>query len=243
MIVFPAIDIRNGKCVRLYKGEFSKSTVVAQDPVKAAIDFKVQGAQYLHIVDLDGALNGNMENADIVGRIVKETGIQVQAGGGIRDLPAIERLIEKGADRVIIGTAALSNPSMVKEAANNFGDRIAVGIDARDGLVAVEGWVNTSSVPYIEFAKKIEDMGIRTIIFTDISRDGTLSGPNFNQIAKLDQEVSCSIIAAGGIKNIIDIKKLKDMDLYGAIIGKALYSGDISLNAAIETARGDENAY
>lgn len=240
MIIYPAVDIKEKNCVRLYQGNFSESTIVAKDPFTAAAEFKSQGAEYLHIVDLDGVLYGSIKNLDIIERIMKETGLTAQIGGGIRNLNVIENLIEKGADRVILGTAALTNPGLLHDAVINFKEKIAVGIDSKNGFAAAEGWTNTSSIFYIDFAKKIEEAGVKTIIFTDIGRDGTLKGPNFDEIAALNEAVSCSIIASGGIKNIDDIKRLKAMNLYGAIAGKALYSGNLNLHDAINAAGGDK---
>ncbi|MCB2295026.1 1-(5-phosphoribosyl)-5-[(5-phosphoribosylamino)methylideneamino]imidazole-4-carboxamide isomerase [Clostridium algoriphilum] len=233
MKIFPAIDLKNGKCVRLYQGEFTSSQIVAEDPLKTALNFAKQGAEYLHMVDLDGALSGNMENLESVNKIIKDLNIPIQLGGGVRSLETIEMLLEKGLSRVILGTAALNNPSLVKKAVKKFEDKIAIGIDARNGFVAVEGWRTSSKIEYIDFAKQMESIGVKTIIYTDISRDGTLSGPNFEATGKLNDLVTCNIIASGGMKCIEDIKKLKKMNMYGAIIGKALYSGDISLEEAI----------
>lgn len=237
MIIFPAMDLRNGKCVRLYQGEFSTSQVVGENPIDIAIDFKNQGAEYIHMVDLDGALKGDIANLDVIKGVIKETGLPIQLGGGIRSINIIEKLVEEGVSRVILGTAALNNPPMVKEAVRNFGEKIAVGIDARNGYVAIEGWIKVSKVQYIDFAKTMEDIGVKTIIFTDISRDGTLTGPNFEATGMLNEQVSCNIIASGGMKGIEDIKKLTDMNMYGAIIGKALYSKSINLKEAIDFGR------
>ena len=238
MKIFPAIDLKNGKCVRLYQGEFTSSMVVGEDPLQTALSFAAQGAEYLHMVDLDGALNGNIENINSINRIMKDIKIPVQLGGGVRSLDTIEMLIKKGLNRVILGTAALNNQTLVKQAVKEFGDKIAIGIDARDGYVAVEGWTKSSKIEYIDFAKQMEKIGVKTIIFTDISRDGTLTGPNFEATGKINDKVSCNIIASGGMKCIEDIKKLKNMNIYGAIIGKALYSGNISLVEAICEGRG-----
>jgi phosphoribosylformimino-5-aminoimidazole carboxamide ribotide isomerase len=243
MKIFPAIDLKNGKCVRLYQGEFSSLEVVGEDPLQTALSFAAQGAEYLHMVDLDGALNGTVGNLNSINKVIKDVKIPIQLGGGIRSLDTIEMLLEKGLNRVILGTAALNNPFLVKEAVKKFGDKIAIGIDARDGYVAVEGWQTSSKIEYIDFAKQMEDIGIKTIIFTDISRDGTLSGPNFEATGKLNDMVSCNIIASGGMKDIEDIKKLVKMNMYGAIIGKALYSGNISLTEAIVQGRGVADAY
>ncbi|MCJ7690959.1 MAG: 1-(5-phosphoribosyl)-5-[(5-phosphoribosylamino)methylideneamino]imidazole-4-carboxamide isomerase [Clostridiaceae bacterium] len=238
MKIFPAIDMKNGKCVRLYQGEFTSAKIVAEDPLQTALKFAAQGAEYLHMVDLDGALNGTIENFNSINKVMKDVGIPIQLGGGIRSLATIDMLIGKGVSRVILGTAALNNPSLVKEALKIFGDKIAVGIDAREGYVAVEGWKTSSKIEYIDFAKQMESIGVKTIIFTDISRDGTLTGPNFEATGKLNDMVSCNIIASGGMKCIEDIKRLKKMNMYGAIIGKALYSGDISLENAIHEGSG-----
>ncbi|MBW9159062.1 1-(5-phosphoribosyl)-5-[(5-phosphoribosylamino)methylideneamino]imidazole-4-carboxamide isomerase [Clostridium tagluense] len=243
MKIFPAIDVKNGKCVRLYQGEFSSSEVVGEDPLQTALSFVEQGAEYIHMVDLDGALSGTIGNANSINRVIKNINIPIQLGGGIRSLDAIEILLEKGLNRVILGTAALNNPSLVKEAVKKFGDKIAIGIDARDGYVAVEGWKTSSKIEYIDFAKQMENIGVKTIIFTDISRDGTLTGPNLEATGKINEEVSCNIIASGGMKGIEDIKKLAKMNMYGAIIGKALYSGNIYLAEAITEGRGIPHAY
>lgn len=233
MKIFPAIDLKNGKCVRLYQGEFSSSEVVGEDPLQTALSFVAQGAEYLHMVDLDGALSGTIGNVNSINKVIKDLKIPIQLGGGIRSLDTIETLLKKGLSRVILGTAALNNPSLVKEAVKMFGDKIAIGIDARDGYVAVEGWQTSSKIEYINFAKQMESIGVKTIIFTDISRDGTLSGPNFEATGEINHRVTCNIIASGGMSSIEDIKELRRMNLYGAIIGKALYSGNIFLEEAI----------
>jgi len=243
MKIFPAMDIKNGKCVRLYQGEFSTSHIVGEDPLQTALSFVAQGAEYIHMVDLDGALNGTIGNENSINKVLKNINIPIQLGGGIRNIETIEMLLKKGINRVILGTAALNNPSLVKEAIKKFGDKIAIGIDARDGYVAVEGWKTSSKIEYIDFAKQMENIGVKTIIFTDISRDGTLTGPNFEATGKINDEVSCNIIASGGMKCIDDIKKLVNMNIYGAIIGKALYSGNISLAEAILVGRGAKDAY
>jgi phosphoribosylformimino-5-aminoimidazole carboxamide ribotide isomerase len=243
MKIFPAIDMKNGKCVRLYQGEFSSSEVVGEDPLQTALSFKAQGSEYLHMVDLDGALSGTIGNADNINKVITNINIPIQLGGGIRSIEVIEMLLKKGLNRVILGTAAINNPSLVKEAIKKFRDKIAIGIDARDGYVAVEGWKTNSKIEYIDFAKQMEYIGVKTIIFTDISRDGTLTGPNFEATGKINDQVSCNIIASGGMKNIGDIKKLVKMNMYGAIIGKALYSGNISLAEAISEGRGTPYAY
>lgn len=234
MIIFPAIDLKDGKCVRLYQGKMESSEVVGKDAVETALGFKNAGAEYLHMVDLDGAVKGSLQNIDVVLSVIKEVDIPVELGGGIRDLETIDTIIEKGISRVILGTAALNNPKMVKEAIKKYGEKIAVGIDAKDGLVAVDGWLSVSKVNYIDFAKEMESIGVKTIIFTDISKDGTLQGPNLEQLFKIKNSASCNIIASGGIKDISDLKAINEMNIYGAITGKAIYSGNIDLKEAIE---------
>lgn len=237
MIILPAIDLKDGKCVRLYKGDFDKSEVVAESALDTALSFKAAGAEFIHMVDLDGALKGKGVNYDIVSEIIKEVNIPVELGGGIRDIETIDFLINIGLSRVILGTAALNNPEFVKEAVKKYGDKIAIGIDAKDECVAIDGWINVSKVNYIDFAKEMEKLGVKTIIFTDISKDGTLQGPNLEQLYNIQQSVSCNIIASGGIKDIEDLKAINKMGIYGAITGKAIYSGNIDLKEAIEECR------
>jgi phosphoribosylformimino-5-aminoimidazole carboxamide ribotide isomerase len=237
MIIIPAIDIKDGKCVRLYQGNFDTTSVVAQDALSTAQEFVSVGAEYIHMVDLDGALKGVTINEELILKVVNSIPVPVEMGGGIRDMETIERLINGGIKRVILGSAALKNPELVKEAVKKFNNKIAVGIDARNEYVSIEGWLNTSNVHYIDFAKVMEDIGVENIIFTDISRDGTLQGPNIEQLLKLKEKVKCKITASGGIKDISNIKVLKDMDIYGAITGKAIYAGELNLKAAIELCR------
>lgn len=235
MIIFPAMDLKDGKCVRLYQGKFDRSQVVGESPVEVSKMFKKQGASYIHMVDLDGALNGRIKNINIIKKVVESVGIPVELGGGIRNIETIDSLLETGISRVILGTAALKNPRFVKEAVKKYGEKIVVGIDAKNGKVAVDGWVNVSEVDYIDFAKQMEDIGVSTIIFTDISRDGTLEGPNLEQLGNIKESVTCDIIASGGIKNLQDLKNISEMGIYGAITGKAIYSGTINLEEAINT--------
>lgn len=237
MIIFPAMDIRDGKCVRLYQGRFDRTEVVGENPIDIGLKFKNQGAEYLHMVDLDGALSGKVENLNMISRVIQQVKLPIEVGGGIRDLNTIENLIEQGISRVILGTAALKNPKFVKEAIKNYGDKIAVGIDAKDGFVAIEGWINVSQVNYIDFGRQMENIGVKTIIFTDVSRDGTLTGPNVEQTLRLKDSVSCNIIASGGIKNMENIIELKNKGVYGAIVGKAIYSGNICLKDAISAVK------
>jgi phosphoribosylformimino-5-aminoimidazole carboxamide ribotide isomerase len=195
MIIFPAMDLREGKCVRLIRGEFSTAQVVGEDPVAIAQGFKESGAQWIHMVDLDGALMGDLKNINVIADVVNKVKLPLHLGGGIRSLKTIEELLTAGVDRVILGTAALKDPGLVAEAVRNYGKAVAVGIDARDGYVAIEGWLETSSVNYIDFGKRMEDIGVGTIIFTVISRDGTLMGPNLEAVVKLNESIFCDIIA------------------------------------------------
>lgn len=234
MIILPAIDIKGGTCVRLYKGEMSTAEKVAESPVETALSFKAAGAQWLHMVDLDGAVAGEKVNSDIFLTVARESGMKVELGGGIRTMQDIEFYLNKGIERVILGSIALKAPALVREAVKEYGSRIAVGIDARDGKVAAEGWVQDSEVDYIELARRMEDSGVKCIIFTDICRDGTLEGPNNPQLNALNSAVSCDVIASGGIANIDDIKRLNADELYGAICGKSIYKGTLDLKQAIE---------
>lgn len=236
MIILPAIDIRNGKAVRLFQGDFSKEEQVADSPLETAISFQQAGAQWLHMVDLDGALAGELVNSRLVLEIAQKTHLQVEVGGGIRSMTDIAYYLERGIDRVILGSIALKSSALVREAVQAYGDKIAVGIDARGGMVAAEGWVKNSTVDYIELARRMEDAGVASIIFTDIERDGTLSGPNIPQLEALNSSVGCNVIASGGIHTREDITALKENDLYGAICGKSLYKGTLDLKDAISLA-------
>ncbi len=233
MLIFPAIDIKGGQAVRLYKGDYSTASQVANSPLSAAQSFEAAGAQWLHMVDLDGAKAGGTINRDIIIEVANSCSMKVQVGGGIRDMNTVRDYLDNGVERVILGSAALKNPGFVRESVELYGDRIVVGIDARDGKVATEGWLDTSSVDYIEFAKMMESVGVKTIVFTDISKDGTLQGPNLEQLEAINNAVSCDIIASGGVSCADDITHLRDLFLYGAICGKSLYSGSLDLGDAI----------
>ncbi len=234
MIIFPAIDIMNGKPVRLYKGEFSTAERVAEDALETAISFQKAGAEWIHMVDLDGSLKKERVNTEVFLSVARETNLKVEIGGGIRTLEDVDFYINNGIERVILGSVALKNPSLVKEAVQQFsGEKIVVGIDAKNGYVATEGWIESSDVYFTELAKRMEDIGVKTIIFTDISRDGTLSGPNIKQLSELNNAVSCDIVASGGITDLNDIITLRNEGLYGAICGKSIYSGTLALRDAI----------
>lgn len=234
MIILPAIDIKDGNCVRLFKGDFSTVEKVADSPIETAMSFARSGAKWLHMVDLDGALEGNRQNAEIFMLVAKETPLMVEVGGGIRTMKDVDFYINHGISRVILGSVAIKNPSIVKEAVKEFGDQIAVGIDAKDGFVASEGWLEKSNVNFIELAQCMEAVGVKNIIYTDISKDGTLAGPSIEQLVQLNGAVSCDITASGGVSNSEDIIALRDKNLYGAICGKSIYKGTLSLEVAIE---------
>lgn len=237
MVILPAIDIKDGNCVRLFKGDFSTVHKVAADPVQTALSFEKSGAEWIHMVDLDGAKDGERKNSHIFIDVAKKCKANIELGGGIRDIETVDYYIENGVSRVVLGSAAISNPSFVKEAVKKYGDKIAVGIDASNGTVMTQGWLNSSGVDYIEMAKKMEQFGVKTIIFTDISKDGMLSGPNFEQLTFLKDAVTCNIIASGGISSNQDLEELNKIGMYGAICGKAVYSGNIDLSIAIKNAR------
>lgn len=229
MIIFPAIDIRGGRCVRLYQGEYDKETVYNNDPVAIAEKWTKEGAKYLHIVDLDGALTGELVNKDLIKGIVEAVDIPIQVGGGIRTLERAKELLDLGVARIIVGTSAIKKKGFTKNLVENFGERVVVSIDAKDGYVCVDGWTNSSGIEAIDFAKELEEIGVKTIVYTDISKDGTMIGPNLYELERLKKNVDIDIIASGGIGRKEDIEDLKRMNLYGAIVGKALYEGKVSL--------------
>ena len=234
MVLFPAIDILSGKAVRLYKGDYNAVTVYSERPWEFAEDFVDKGCSAIHIVDLDGAKSGETVNIDTVKRIAAVKGLYSEIGGGIRNMETVSRYLEAGVDRVILGTAALRDPSFLKNALREYGDRIAVGVDLKDGKVAVKGWLETSNKDGIEFLKELEDLGMEGVIVTDISRDGAMKGTNLDLYGRIKEEVSLKVTASGGVSTIEDIVALKSMGLYGAIIGKAYYTGAIKLKEALE---------
>jgi phosphoribosylformimino-5-aminoimidazole carboxamide ribotide isomerase len=240
VILFPAIDLKNGQCVRLEQGDMARATVFNLDPAAQAKTFETQGFEYLHVVDLDGAFAGKPVNAQAVEAMLKVVKFPVQLGGGIRDLATVEAWLSKGIRRVIIGTAAVRDPALVKEAAKKFPGRVAVGLDARDGKVAVEGWAEASSVTTLEIAQRFEDVGVAAIIFTDIARDGMLQGLNLEATIALADAISIPVIASGGLASIDDVKALltpRAKKLEGAISGRALYDGRIDPAKALELIR------
>lgn len=237
MVILPAVDIMDGKPVRLYKGDFSTAHQVAEGALKTALDFEKAGAEWIHMVDLDGSLMKKRVNEKIFLSVAENTVLKVEVGGGIRTMQDIDFYISSGISRVILGSVALKDPELVKKAVNAYGDKIAVGIDAKNGYAAAEGWTQTSDIYFTDLAKKMEQCGVKTIIYTDISKDGTLSGPNLEQLDEINSAVSCNIIASGGVTDIDDIKALKSLGLYGAICGKSIYSGSLDLKQALEVCK------
>ena len=234
MIILPAIDLKDGKVVRLYKGEFDTVHQVADDPLATAKAFYEAGARYIHMVDLDGAKDGVRKNGDIVRAVAERSGLKVELGGGIRSMVDLEAVFDLGVYRAVIGSAAVSHPEFVRDAVEKYGERIAVGIDTKDGKVKTAGWIEDSGLDFISFAKSMESIGVKSIIFTDIDTDGTLQGPAFKRLEQLRDAVSCRIIASGGVSNNEDIRNLADMDMFGAIIGKAYYAGTVDLTQAVK---------
>ena len=237
MIILPAIDIIDGKPVRLYQGEYDKKEIVAEDVFETAKSFEDMGAEYVHLVDLDGAKDGSNKNHELVIKVANMLKIPVELGGGIRSFETIKYLLDNGVSRVILGTIAMEDEDLLKKAVETYGEKIAVGIDCKDGKVYGRGWLAGSDLDYIDFAKKMETVGVKNIIVTDISKDGTLEGPNVEMLKKLKETVNIDITASGGIRDIENIKDLMEIDLYGAITGKAIYANTLSLKEAIEISK------
>lgn len=237
MLIYPAIDLYGGKAVRLYKGDYAQMTIYNDDPVAVARDFREKGAVCIHLVDLEGAKLGTTPNFATVCAIKKETGLFCEIGGGIRDMETIERYVSAGIDRVILGTAAVTSPGFVQRAVARYGDRIAVGIDIRDGFVAIKGWTEKSQEMAMDFCEKMASIGVKTLICTDISRDGAMQGTNHELYRQLAGRFALNIIASGGVSALEDVEKLSCLGIHGAIVGKAYYTGAIDLKAAIEVAK------
>ena len=237
MIILPAIDIKDGNCVRLFKGDYGTVQKVAESYMETALSFQNCGAEWIHMVDLDGAKDASQQNKDIFLDVAKNTNLKVEVGGGIRTLETVEMYLSAGISRVIIGSAAVKNPELVKLAVKEYGERIAVGIDAKNGYVATEGWLETSNVHFTDLARAMSDIGVKYIIFTDISKDGTLSGVNAEQLNQINDCCTANIIASGGVHTIEDIKICKKLNLYGTICGKSIYSGTLDLKEAIAVAK------
>ena len=243
MEVIPAIDLKGGKCVRLYQGDYGQETVFSEEPVSVALQWQSLGAPRLHLVDLDGAARGELCHFSLISEIVKVVKIPVQVGGGIRQLETIDQLLETGVGRVILGTTAVENPSLVREAGNRFGEAIIVGIDARDSYIATHGWQKKTNITAFELVQQMAALGVRRFIYTDITRDGTLTQPNFEAIAELISKTKLPIIASGGVTSISHLKRLFQLGVEGIIIGRALYTGDLRLEEALAVAKEiSENA-
>lgn len=240
MIVYPAIDVRNGKCVRLIKGEFEKESIYGESPVEMAIRWQSEGAEYLHMVDLDGAKEGMSKNLGVVQAVCKTLKIPVQLGGGIRTMDNVEEVLDSGVSRVILGTAAVRDQRFVKEVLNKYGSKIAIGIDAKDGFVAIEGWLETSSFRAVEFGRMMQQLGAGTIIYTDISKDGMLTGPNLGAMEEMAKALDIDVIASGGVAGLSDIEALRSTGVTGVITGKALYIDAFKLGDAIKIGHGAE---
>ena len=236
MNLFPAIDLIGGKAVRLIRGDYAQVTVYSDKPSEVAKGFEECGAKYLHVVDLEGARDGSLANLETIKEIIERTKLFVEVGGGIRSIETVEKYIGAGAQRVIIGTAAVTDPDFLREAVERYGDKIAVGVDIKDGMVAIKGWTETSELSCFDFCEKLSAMGVKTIICTDISKDGLLAGTNLELYRELSEKFSMDITASGGVSTLDDVRKLAQMDIYGAILGKALYTGNIDLREALSVA-------
>lgn len=237
MNIFPAIDLIGGKAVRLYKGDYDRKTVYSDNPLGVAMGFREAGAEYLHLVDLDGAKSGMAENLALISDIIQKSGLRVEVGGGIRTEETIAQYVEIGVLRVILGTVAVTNRPFLEEMLARYGEKIAVGVDIKDGMVATHGWVNTSDMDCFTFMEDLQKMGVKTVICTDISRDGAMAGTNLDLYRKLLDRFSIDIVASGGVSSMADVKALREMDIYGAILGKALYVGGIDLAEAIRSVK------
>ena len=237
MYIYPAIDLYEGKAVRLFKGDYAQMTVYSHNPVEIARDFESQGAKFVHLVDLEGAKDGTTPNLKIVRQIAAETKLFTEIGGGIRNMETVKTYLENGVDRVILGTAAVNDEAFLKEAVAQYGNRIAVGVDVKDGFVAIKGWTENSQYSCFDFCKKMVDLGVEYLICTDISKDGAMQGTNRELYQELSQKFAVNITASGGVSTLEDIQALRDMNLYGAIVGQAYYTEAISLQEALEVAR------
>ncbi|WP_053219524.1 1-(5-phosphoribosyl)-5-[(5-phosphoribosylamino)methylideneamino]imidazole-4-carboxamide isomerase [Virgibacillus senegalensis] len=234
MKIIPAIDLIDGKCVRLYQGDFSRTTQVGMDPEAQLAEFIRNGAEMIHIVDLEGARTGKGSQLDLITRLCRLSTVPVEVGGGIRTMETINRLIEAGASRLVLGTSAIEDKAFLTTALKAYPEHIVIGIDAKDGKVATRGWETVSKIDYIDFARQMEDLGVKTIVFTDISKDGTLSGPNLQALQQISTAVGCKVVASGGIKDMADIKQLEKIGIEEAIVGKAIYDGRVALRGAAD---------
>ena len=237
MIIYPAIDLYDKKAVRLFKGDYNQMTVYSENPIDVARDFEQKGAKFIHMVDLEGAKDGTTPNLSIVAEIAEKTSLFVEIGGGIRSMETVDKYLSAGVSRVILGTSAVTDEAFLKSAIEKHGDKIAVGADVKDGYIAIKGWLEKSAFTLDAFFEKMQNMGVKTIICTDISKDGAMKGTNLQMYKELSKKYSLDIVASGGVSTIDDIKALRTMELYGAIIGKAYYTGAIDLAEAIEVAK------
>ncbi len=237
MLIFPAIDLFEGKAVRLFKGEYDKMTVYSENPPEIASDFVACGAKYIHIVDLEGAKSGSTPNLKTVCSIKEQSGLFCEVGGGVRSMDVVDRYISAGVDRVILGTAAVTDTAFLESSLQKYGEKIAVGVDIKDGFVAVNGWTEKSELEAFSFCDRLQSMGVSTVICTDISKDGAMQGVNHSLYKQLSSRFSMQFIASGGVSSVDDVKRLSAMNLYGAIIGKAYYTGAVDLKEAIEVAK------
>jgi phosphoribosylformimino-5-aminoimidazole carboxamide ribotide isomerase len=233
MIILPAIDIKDGRCVRLFQGDYAQVTTYDEDPIQVALRWQTAGAQWLHLVDLDGAAEGYPVNAELIKRIREATTLHIEVGGGMRSLEHIDRVLSLGVDRVILGTVAITNRTLLQKAVARWGERIVVGLDARDGWVAISGWRETSRVKAVTLAQELCAQGVQRFIYTDIARDGALTGPNFEALEEMLRSVSCPLIASGGVSSTADLLALSRTGVEGTIVGKAIYSGSVDLAEAI----------
>ncbi|PEJ60145.1 1-(5-phosphoribosyl)-5-[(5-phosphoribosylamino)methylideneamino]imidazole-4-carboxamide isomerase [Bacillus sp. AFS002410] len=234
MILYPAIDLKDGNCVRLEQGDFNKQVIYQNSPLEVALEFEKSGAKVLHIVDLDGARTGERKNASIIKEIVQNTKLKIQIGGGIRSLESISFWLELGVERVILGTAAMKDRQLLEQAISTYGDRIIVGVDAKNSYVAINGWEESTNQDSFEFCKQLELLGVKTVVYTDISKDGMLSGPNIEAYKRLAEETNLNIIASGGVSTLNDLETLSQLNIYGAISGKALYEGKFTVEEALK---------
>ncbi len=237
MYIFPAIDLFDGKAVRLFKGEYNQMTVYSEHPEEIALDFKANGAQHIHLVDLEGAKDGTTPNLSVIKTIRDTVDLFIEVGGGIRTLETVEKYISIGVDRVILGTAAVTDEDFLRKAVGIYGEKIAVGVDIKDGFVAIKGWTEKTQYSCFDFCKKMQDIGVSTLICTDISKDGAMMGTNHELYKQLSQQFSMNITASGGVSSLDDVKKLNALGIYGAIIGKAYYTGAISIKEAVEVTK------
>ncbi len=239
MLIFPAIDLRDGQVVRLTQGDYDQMTVYGTDPLAAAASFKASGAEWLHVVDLDAAKDGGQKNFSIIERLAKESGLKLEVGGGARSEESARRCLDAGVQRVIVGSAAVEKPELLEALAKKYPGRIAAGVDAKNGFVAIHGWRTVTDIPAFDFVKNLPGQGVDTVIYTDISRDGKLEGPNLGAYERLKAIGGLRVVASGGVSSIENVEALAEMDLYAAIIGKALYAGKIDLKQAIAAGRGE----